>query len=168
MELTREEIKSGNDKIAEFLGWYQEESSVNGTWWENGDCAKYVAYSIHNNYPHQDLPFHRDWNYLMKVVVKLEDMGFCIHSANYCKDTKVKENLNAHIGFDLGNEDYYCDISGSIVENQITRYFQIQRLDTNRQESIWKTIVMFLEYYLDKTIRIVNVSNNDVVRTEKI
>lgn len=73
-ELTREQIKEGNEKLAKLIGWYQDEvQSLFGseTWWENSDCAKYVAYSIPNNYPHKDLPFLRDWNYLMKVVDKI-------------------------------------------------------------------------------------------------
>lgn len=169
--LTQKEIYEGNEKIAHFIGWFQEEGSISGTWYEIIDVAKYVAYSVHNNYPHQDLPFHRDWNYLMKAVTKLEDMGFCLHSANYSKDKSVKNNLADHIGFNM-LEDYYCDISGSITEeingNKTTRYFQIQRLDTERLESIFKTIVIFLEYYQDKTVRIVNISNNEVNRIERI
>ena len=58
MELTTEQIKEGNEKIAKFLGW--------------GDNATtYISYSIINDHPHNDLPFHRDWNYLMKVVDKI-------------------------------------------------------------------------------------------------
>ena len=68
-------------------------------------------------------------------------------------------------------DDYYCCLSGSITEeingDNITRYFDIQRLDMERLESIFKTIVMFLEYYNDKTVRIVNVSNNKVKRVER-
>ena len=81
MELTREQIKEGNEKLAKLLGWYQEESGVSDTWWENSDCAKYVAYSVHNNYPHKDLPFHRDWNYLMKVVDKIGTLLYQIEDA---------------------------------------------------------------------------------------
>jgi hypothetical protein len=69
-------------------------------------------------------------------------------------------------------DDYYCCLSGRIEEeingDNITRYFDIQRLDMERLESIFRTIVMFLEYYNDKTVRIVNVSNNKVNRVEKI
>jgi hypothetical protein len=167
--LTQPEITEGNEKIAKFLGWYQEpdgQAAMNVTWFENGEFAKYVAYSIHNT-GRTDLPFHRDWNWIMKVVTKLEDMSFCVHSANYCKEKSVKDNLNAHIGFDLGDEDYYCDISGSIKEDNTTRYFQIQRLDEDRIESLFKTIVMFIDAYNDKTIRIINVSNNEIGRIER-
>lgn len=164
--LTQKEITEGNEMIAKFIGWFQEEIGVKGTWHEIDGSAQYVAYSIHNNYPHRDLPFHRDWNYLMKAVIKLENMGFCLHTSNYCRDKNVKNNLAAHIGFNL-TEDYYCSISGSIVEDDVKRYFDIQRMDMERLESVFRTIVMFIEYYLDKTVRIVNISNGKVDRVER-
>jgi len=168
--LTQKEITEGNEKIAKFIGWFQDEvQSLFGssTWYEINGSAKYVAYSIQSNYPHLDLPFHRDWNYLMKAVVKLEDLGFCVHSANYSKAKDVKNNLADHIGFNM-LEDYYTDISGSVQEDGTTRYFQIQRLDVeSRLEALWRTIVMFLEYYQDKTVRIVNISNNEINRVER-
>lgn len=70
MKLTREQIKEGNKKLAKLIGWYEGENQ-GGSWFENDGFGIYVAYSILNNYPHQDLPFHRDWNYLMKVVDKI-------------------------------------------------------------------------------------------------
>lgn len=165
--LTQKEITEGNEKIAEFLGWFQEEDN-NYTWFEKGEFAIYVAYSLHPSGQYNDLPFYRDWNYLMKAVTKLEDMGFCIHSSNYCRNKGVKNNLAAHIGFNL-TEDFYTDIGGSIKEDGTTRYFQVQRMDAeSRLEATFKTIVMFLEYYQDKTVRIVNISDSKVKRVEKI
>jgi hypothetical protein len=168
--LTQEEIKEGNEKIAKFLGWFQEEIGVKGTWFVIDGSAQYVAYSVHNNYPHRDLPFHRDWNYLMKAVTKVEDLGLCLHTSNYCKAKDVKNNLAAHIGFNM-LDSYYCDISGSITEdtngNNTTRYFQIQRMDMERLESVFRTIVMFVDAYDDKTIRIINVSDGEITRIER-
>jgi len=87
MELTREQIKEGNDSIADFLGWFKEDGHE-GSWFINSEFAKYVVYSIHNNYPHQDLPFHRDWNYLMKVVDKL---GVLIYGEDWKKHYSYSE-----------------------------------------------------------------------------
>jgi hypothetical protein len=162
--ISQEEINEGNKKIAEFLGWFQNNDSIY-LYYEKNELAVRVAYDLQIS-PFHDLPFHRDWNYMMKVVEKLENMGACVHSANYCKDQKVKDNLNAHIGFDLGNEDYYCDISGNVEENGTIRYFQIQRLDVERLESLWKTVMMFLDFYNDKTIGIINIENGKIVRKE--
>ena len=168
--MTTPEITEGNKRIAKFLGWFQEEIGSKGTWYEIDGSAQYVAYSLHPSGQYNDLPFHRDWNYLMKAVTKLEDMGLCLHTANRCKAKDVKNNLADHIGFNM-LDDYYCCLSGSITEeingDNITRYFDIQRLDMERLKSIFKTIVMFLEYYNDKTVRIVNVSNNKVKRVER-
>ena len=164
MKIEKKLIEEGNEKIAKFLGWYQQDEPT-FLYYKNDEIAKRVVFDIRAS-AYRDLPFHRDWNYLMEVVEKLEDMGFCVHSANYCKAKNVKDNLDAHIGFDLGDEDYYCDISGSIKENGTKRYFQIQRMDTNRMESLFRTIVMFIDAYNDKTIRIINVINNKIKRIE--
>jgi len=164
--LTPIEVNEGNKKIAKFLGWFQEEIGSKGTWYEIDGSAQYVAYSLHPSGKYNDLPFHRDWNYLMKAVTKVEDLGLCLHTSNYCKAKDVKNNLAAHIGFNM-LDSYYCDISGSIQEDNTTRYFQIQRMDMERQESIFRTIVMFLEYYQDETVTIVNISNNEVKRVER-
>ena len=81
MELTREQIKEGNDKLAKLMGWYQNpDGQLDEIWFENTEFAKYVVYSIHNNYPHRDLPFYRDWNYLMKIVDKI---GNLVYQRNY-------------------------------------------------------------------------------------
>jgi hypothetical protein len=97
MELTREQIKEGNDKLAKLLGWYQDEKQLSfgasELWWENSDCAKYVAYSMHNNYPHRDLPFHRDWNYLMKIVDKIGTLVY------YREDDAPDYNWKLHYSY---------------------------------------------------------------------
>jgi len=62
--------EKGNEMIAKYLGWFQEPDHKDN-WFLTDDCSKYVVYSIHNNYPHMDLPFHRDFNQLMAVVVKI-------------------------------------------------------------------------------------------------
>ena len=163
--LTPKEITDGNEKIAKFLGWFQEDGNKY-TWFEKGESAIYVAYSLFPSGLHHDLPFHRDWNYLMKAVTKVEDLGLCLHTSNYCKAKDVKNNLAAHIGFNM-LDSYYCDISGSIEEDNTTRYFQIQRMDMERLESVFRTIVMFIDAYDDKTIRIINVSDGEITRVER-
>jgi len=62
-------MKENDNEIATFLGWFQD--GLAGIWYKNSDNAKYVVYSLHNNYPYNDLPFSRDWNYLMSLVEKI-------------------------------------------------------------------------------------------------
>ena len=57
--------------IAEYLGWFQD--GLPGSWYIQNDKANYVVYSVHNNYPHRDLPFSRDWNWMMKVLEKINE-----------------------------------------------------------------------------------------------
>lgn len=72
-EISREEVKFLNEQIAKFLGWFQREDGVEGSWWKLYDNAYGIAYSVENNYPHQGLPFNRDWNYLMEAMTKISD-----------------------------------------------------------------------------------------------
>jgi len=108
MELTREQIKEGNDSIANFLGWFKQEEQE-GSWFIKSDVAIYVIYSIHNNYPHQDLPFHRDWNYLMAVIDKL---GETIYQKDWKKYYTYSQLLNKiwekwiHLRFETKDESF--------------------------------------------------------------
>lgn len=71
-------IDDGNKLIAELLGWWEEEK---GTWYKKTDCSVIIAYSIHNNYPHNNLPFHRSWDWFVPAFNKIQkikhDMEFC-------------------------------------------------------------------------------------------
>jgi hypothetical protein len=135
MELSREQIKEGNDKLAKFIGWYQNtDGTLDEVWWENSEFAKYVAYSIHNNYPHRDLPFHRDWNYLMKVIDK-------IGSLYYHRDDDAP---------DWNWKDHY-----SYGELFHTLFMAWLRIDKHRKEfnlmndltSIWSGCVAWVDWY---------------------
>jgi len=165
MNVQQQKINEGNEKIARLLGWYQEEPSIAGTWFEKTDVAIVVAYSIQNNYPHQDLPFHRDWNWMMKAIEKLEDLGACIIISNYCKTKSVKNELAAHIGYAL-TADYFCDMAGSLEENEETRYFQIQNIGVDKKLNTWNTIINFIDFYNDKSIRVINMSDGKIDRVE--
>lgn len=63
-------MKENDNQIAKFLGWFQDDDNQ-GTWFVNSEFSIIVAYSIHNNYPHKNLPFSRDWNSIMHVVAKI-------------------------------------------------------------------------------------------------
>lgn len=63
--------KKQNELIAKYMGWFQQEIQLDGTWFIKGDSSIHVVYSTHNNYPLRDLPFHRDWNHLMSVIDKI-------------------------------------------------------------------------------------------------
>jgi len=87
--MTREELTEGNNLIASFMGWFTEEHQK-GTWFVIDEPSVYVAYSIHNNYPHTDLPFHRDWNWLMKVTDKCwERQGQFEQGLDYFDDITI-------------------------------------------------------------------------------
>lgn len=135
MELNREQIKAGNDKLAKVLGWFQEDMSLGGTWFVVGDSAKYVAYSEYNNYPHKGLPFHRDWNYLMEVVDKI---GTLIY---HRKDDEPTYNWKEHYS--------YGELFGHMW-NRWLRKQQIMHGEPNLMndlESIWSSCVAWIDWY---------------------
>lgn len=136
MKLTREQIKEGNEKLAKLIGWYQDEPSISGTWWVNNDYAKYVAYSIHNNYPHQDLPFHRDWNYLMKVVDKIGSLVY--------HDEHPEYNWKTHYS--------YSELFHNIFQKWLRNRFDTHKEEFNLMndlESIWCGCVAYVDWCND-------------------
>lgn len=135
MSITQDKINEGNELIAKALGWFKEEGQE-GTWFKISGNAQYVAYSIHNNYPHKDLPFHRDWNALYEVI-------------------EVIESLEQGLAFDCGlSYMYSVDITrnGSTVQRNYTTPKDsgiISRRNTrdNRLENTWYVIVEFIKWY---------------------
>jgi hypothetical protein len=137
MELTREQIKEGNDRLAKLIGWYQDEvQSLFGseTWYENNGFAKYVAYSIPNNYPHRDLPFHRDWNYLMKVVDKIGTIVY--HRDGDAPDWNWKEHYSYM-------EVFHCIFNKMIRSEKRNAELNLM----NSLESVWSACVAWTEWY---------------------
>jgi hypothetical protein len=133
MELTREQIKDGNEKLAKFIGWHE---GVNeSSWYETIGSATYVAYSIHNNYPHRDLPFHRDWNYLMKVIDKIGEL-------NYRRSYDAPDyNWKLHYSYgELFNDMFQKSIRFGFDKHGCAMNLM------NDIESIWCGCVAFIDY----------------------
>ena len=134
MKIFRDNIESGNEKIAKFLGWFQQEGQE-GTWFVNDGTAIHVAYSIHNNYPHRDLPFHRDWNMLMDVIAIIEDLD---------PNPRVTHMYSIEI---TGN--------GSTAYKNITygdesRIIYRHNTHNNRLQNTFLVVVKFIEWYMEK------------------
>jgi hypothetical protein len=137
MELTREQIKVGNEKLAKLIGWHE---GVNeSSWYETSGSATSVAYSIHNNYPHRDLPFHRDWNYLMKVVDKIGELhyGRSYDAPDY--------NWKLHYSYgELLNDMFQKSIRFGFDKHGTAMNLM------NDIESIWRGCVAFIDCYNTK------------------
>jgi hypothetical protein len=139
------EIAKNNELIAKFLGWFQEEGQE-GTWFYVDDSAKRVAYSIHNNYPHRDLPFHRSWEWLMPVVEKINKFHVSERPFKYGKPESVK--LKIH-------EDKVT-VEGSFWTNPNTvdgnhwSYLKIKKFkysDNTLIECVYMAVVEFVKWY---------------------
>lgn len=165
MTIQQQKINEGNEKIAKFLGWFQEEDR-DDVWFEKSDFAIIVAYHKDQYYPHRDLPFHRDWGWMMKVLDRVElECGACIIISNYSRDKSVKNELARHIGRGL-TEDFYCDFSGSFVEDDKHRYFQISNIGLDKLMNVWETLIQFIDFYNDKTIHVFNYHEGKTDRKE--
>lgn len=137
MRIFRENIEIGNEKIAKFLGWFQDEDDdrIYPTWYKISDSAKIVAYSIHNNYPHLDLPFHRDWNMLWKVIEKIEDLD---------PNDRVSHTYSIEI---TGNGTTAYKNLWSHGEDRIIHRFNSHN---NRLQNTFLVVVAFIDWYMEK------------------
>lgn len=157
--MNKEDIKIGNEKIANFLGWYQDESESINLYFQKTDTTKKCVFDILSS-PTHDLPFHRDWHYIFRAVEKIENMGFSVTTTNNNHDGEIMLE-KVDIGYEM-DSDFYTQISGQINEpNRGVRSFRIERVDFgNRLEALWKTIVTFLNYYQDDSVRYVTITIN--------
>lgn len=99
-KITREEETSRQEAIAKMLGWYQEQPVTyhHDTWFKVSENAIIVAYSKHNNYPFNDLPFNRDYNYLMQAfdfmrTVPGEQQSYLLPSEHKSKKKKLEHEI---------------------------------------------------------------------------
>jgi hypothetical protein len=132
MELTKQQITEGNLKLAKLLGWFQNDSEYG--WFEKGESAIYVAYDMRSS-PYRDLPFHRDWNFLMKVVDK-------IGTIEYHRDGDAPD-------YDWKKHYSYMEILRSIF-NKWLRIEQFKKGELNLMNdltSIWCGCVAYVDWY---------------------
>ncbi len=118
--MTQKKIDTGNEKLAKFLDWYEQDGME--SWFKKTEYSIIVAFTpIH---PYRDLPFHRDWNYLMEVLDKIIKVGYgfqftpskmmifdcnkahhmsrfeaSVIPVHYCADTKIEMIWNACVNF---------------------------------------------------------------------
>lgn len=136
MNIEQQKINEGNEKLAKFLGWHEGENQM-GSWFEEKKFATYIAYSIHSNYPHLDLPFHRDWNYLMKVIDKIG----CIQ---YCNDADKWKDFYT-----------YIDLFGAIWSKWCRNHEAVRTYPCNLMndiEGMWLCCVSWVEWHDKKLI----------------
>jgi hypothetical protein len=136
MQRFRDNIEIGNEKIAKFMGWFIEEDDNRAypTWFEIVDGCRYVAYSTHNNYPHMDLPFHRDWNMLWKVIEKIEDLD---------PNDRVSHTYSIDI---CGNGTTAYNNWSSEKDRIIYRF----NTHNNRLQNTFLVVVAFIDWYNEK------------------
>jgi hypothetical protein len=142
--MTQEEIIEGNRLIAKFKGWFEEENGLEGTWYEIQGHAKYVAFSTYKE-TYRDLPFHRSWDWLMPVwmkIIQMEEKDFNLDEGTIGKKTTF---LRCYIYTDKGWNEKTCYHDCIDYKNGE----EIESKDI--QECLYKTVVDFIKWYNLKT-----------------
>lgn len=135
MELTKQQITEGNEKLAKFIGWYQEPDGEY-LWFEKGEVAIYVAYDMRSS-AYRNLPFHRDWNYLMKVVDKIGEVYY--HRNSNAPDYDWKKRYS------------YSELFQSIFQKWLRYGFEEHKSEFNLMNdltSIWCGCVAFVDWWV--------------------
>jgi hypothetical protein len=91
--MTPQEILQGNKLIAEFMGF-----EIIDRPYGNG----FVTLSETEICDVDDLLYHRDWNWLMPVVEKIDVLGAKVTMTRMLCDIKYRDPLNAENVFEIG------------------------------------------------------------------
>lgn len=132
--MTQEEINKFNKKCAEFLGYkivYPDISDDNAYWereWENeGQTFRKI---LDRN---DLLAFHKDWNWIMKVVEAIE---------------KIYDDFHGYFGVYINSNS--CTIQGTNLrtdpDNYHPAYFS-EHLGEDKKEAVVQAINQFLIWY---------------------
>lgn len=122
-------MKENDNQIAKFLGWYQD--GLPGVWYKDSDNAQYAVYSLHNNYPYNNLPFSRDWNYLMALVEKINATH---NDGIVARDLAYTINYLLSGGYKFGN-DKLSPLTKPLSPLTLTLH------------NLYERCAMFCEYY---------------------
>ena len=119
-----------NKLIAEFMGYKQSTSKEVGANLVNNVYEWYLKdveyYYINGDYHREDyLLFHLDWNWLMKVVDKIESLGYCLVIGG-----RTTKN--------------YCEIRGE-ADDFTTKYSD--SYGETKIEATYKAVIEFIKYY---------------------
>lgn len=142
--LTKLQIDEGNAKLAKLLGWFQENHTDSYLYYEKDELAVRVAYDKRAS-AFRDLPFHRDWNYLMKVVDKIGMLAY--HRDGDAPEWNWKEHYS------------YGELFHNIFAKWLRYRFEEHKEEFNLMndlESIWCGCVAYVDWYCDEVLLIKN------------
>ncbi len=134
----RNEIPEGDKLIAEFLGWWQD-SDQPDTWFKKLEYSIAVAYSIHSNYPHRDLPFHRSWEWIMSVVAQIEGMGISFSINTGDVDLNWMGGENELYPYISKFHEIYISFDSALSK-------QDKPMADSKLDAVWKACVEFIKF----------------------
>ena len=126
--MTHEEILEGNKLIAEFMDGIPDYAAYYGlgTKFLRGYTLKSDYVPALTYYSSVDeLKYHKDWNYLMPVV----------------------EKINKETGKIVRMEGYACDITSTCNENPSKKPFKIFNHKNSLIDATYTSVVEFIKWY---------------------
>ena len=141
--MTQEEINDYNRRCAEFLGlkrgwWISQQKPLTDDkkQWCDLDGKTFLGSKV---YFDKDLKFHSDWNWIMKVVEDIEELGYQFditgNEVGVNSNIMSMENISTGGTMNSYNRSYYPTII-SICEE-----------DYSKKEAVVQAINQFLIWY---------------------
>lgn len=120
--MTKEEIIAGNKLIAEFLEWVVYNSGPS-SWYETG--IDFIDSPDINK-----LKFHKDWNWLMLAVEKIESQK------NYVQINGTSCHIDS-------NDGEYSETNCCTMNNK----FESDNDEETKIKSVWITVIQFINWH---------------------
>ena len=147
-----------NKLIAEFMEFKQckgirSESGKYFDYWakENFSCIEEQEIQIESEWGYglveqdllfaEQLKFHKDWNWLMEVVEKIEGLGYRTLAENECFMI-TKSKLSS---FDVRSKDDYSTI--------FSDNYEINHYGGSKKENVYNACVTFIEWYNKNAVK---------------
>ena len=120
-------METNNKIIAEFMKYIKHTQTK--------------AYLTTDGYFHErDLKFHKDWNWLMEVVEKIESLGYRTLTENECFMI-TKSKLSS---FDVRSKDDYNTI--------FSDNYEINHYGGSKKENVYNACIEFIKWYNENKI----------------
>ena len=130
-KLTDEQIKEGNKLITEFRGY----TVYNKRYPRNHDIG---VGEMPKDCILKKLKYHNDWNELMKVIIKIEQLGYLFENTRFCDSNKYYARFT-EIDFDN------CD--GCRDEVNDGNYIYMYYHEGDKIECAFQSVIDFINDY---------------------
>ena len=129
-------MEENNKIIAEFMGFTFEK---NIGYYDNEMLLEQIVYEQQNGNCFDELLFNKDWNWLMAVVEKIENLPSRTLQGTYYLGNEVK------IYKAINTNTHYCEIN--LVKESGYRIVSIQFNKESKIKSVYDACLEFIKWY---------------------